>query len=195
MTEPDVALTDYGLAAECALFAYLLHRGGDPRWVVFFAAGAVASLAGGTVHGFFLDPATAGARLLWPVALLAVGVTAVAAWAIGGRLLLTPSPARAVEVAAAAAWLAYAALVLGGAQAFGLAVAAYLPAALFLLAGFVVRYRRTGERGLLIGALGLGVTFLAAAVQRAGHNAVHHGIQAGGLVLLFAAARHPRRAC
>ncbi len=195
MTEPDVALTDYGLAAECALFAYWLRRSGDPRWVVFFAAGAVAALAGGTVHGFFLDPATAGARLLWPLALLAVGVTAVAAWAIGARLLLTPPPARAVEAAAAAAWLAYAALVLGGAQAFGLAVAAYLPAALFLLAGFVVRYRRTGERGFLVGALGLGATLLAAAVQRAGHNAMYHGIQAGGLVLLYAAARRPRRAC
>lgn len=27
-TRPDVALTDYGLAVECALFAYLIHLTG-----------------------------------------------------------------------------------------------------------------------------------------------------------------------
>jgi len=29
ITEPDVTFTDYGLAIECALFTYLLHRQGS----------------------------------------------------------------------------------------------------------------------------------------------------------------------
>jgi hypothetical protein len=204
VTEPDVTLTDYGLAAECALFAWLLGRraGGDPgqgaRWTLFFVAGAVAAAAGGTVHGFFLDPATAGARLLWPLTLIAVGGSALAAWAIGARLLLAPAGARALEGVAAAAWVAYAGAVLGGAQAFAVALAAYLPATLFLSVAVAARYRQTREPALLAGLLGLGGTLAAAAVQHGrvavhpvyfNHNALYHVIQAGAFLLLFAAAR------
>jgi hypothetical protein len=207
MTEPDVTLTDYGLAAECALFAWLLGRrdswhGGDSRqrvrWILFFAAGAIATAAGGTVHGFFLDPATTGARLLWPLALLAVGGSALAAWAIGARLLLGPAGARALEGVAAAAWVAYAGAVLGGARTFAVALGAYLPATLFLLVAFTARYRQAREPVLLAGLLGLGGTLVAAAAQHGrlavhpvyfNHNALYHVIQAGALWLLFAAAR------
>jgi hypothetical protein len=204
MTEPDVTLTDYGLAAECALFAWLLGRrdasdaGQRARWILFFVAGAVATAAGGTVHGFFPDPASGGARLLWPLALLAVGGSALAAWAIGARLLLGPAGARALEGVAVAAWVAYAGAVVGGAQTFAVALGAYLPATLFLVVAFAARYRRTRERAVLAGLLGLGGTFLAAAAQHGrlavhpvyfNHNALYHVIQAGALVLLFAAAR------
>src|SRR3989442_3306611 len=41
MTEPDVALTDYALAIECALFAYLVRR---REHALFFGSAAVASL-------------------------------------------------------------------------------------------------------------------------------------------------------
>jgi uncharacterized protein DUF6962 len=204
MTEPDVALTDYGLAVECALFVALLGRqeGGDPRlrrpWQLFFGAGAVAALAGGTVHGFFLDPATVGARVLWPLALLAVGGSALAAWAIGARLLLAPAGARVLEALAAAAWLAYAAAVLAGRQAFAIALIAYLPATLFLLVALALRYRATRQPAGLAGLLGLGATLVGAAVQHGrlavhpiyfNHNALYHVIQAGAFVLLYVAAR------
>jgi hypothetical protein len=204
MTEPDVTLTDYGLAAECALFAWLLARrdGSDPRlrarWMLFFVAGAIATAAGGTVHGFFLDPTTAGARLLWPLALLAVGGSGLAAWAIGARLLLTPAGARTVEGVAVAAWVAYGGAVLGGAHAFEVALGAYLPATLFLFVAVALEYRRTRQPAFLAGLVGLGSTLVAAAVQHGrlavhpvyfNHNALYHAIQAGALLLLFAAAR------
>jgi hypothetical protein len=204
MTEPDVTLTDYGLAVECALFAWLLRRGdaGDAgqraRWILFFVAGAVAAAVGGTVHGFFLDPAGPGARLLWPLALLAVGGSALAGWAIGARLLLSPAGARGLEGVAVAAWVAYAGAVLGGARTFAVALGAYLPATLFLFAAFIARYRRTREPVFLAGLLGLGGTLVAAAAQHGrlaahpvyfNHNALYHVIQAGALWLLFAAAR------
>ena len=204
MTEPDVTLTDYGLAAECALFAWLLGRrdasdaGQRARWILFFVAGAVAAAVGGTVHGFFLDPASPGARLLWPLALLAVGGSALAAWAIGARLLLPPAGARGLEGVAVAAWVAYAGAVLGGARTFAIALGAYLPATLFLFVAFAARYRRMRERAFLAGLLGLVGTLVAAAVQHGrvaihpvyfNHNALYHVIQAGALVLLFAAAR------
>ncbi|MBI3454778.1 MAG: hypothetical protein HY002_03175 [Candidatus Rokubacteria bacterium] len=205
MTEPDVTLTDYGLAVECALFACLLERPGARRgplrawFVLFFGSAGLAALAGGTVHGFFLDPATAGARVLWPLTLLASGATALAAWAIGARIQFAEAAARRIEIAAALEFSAYAAIVVLGDQAFAVAVLNYLPAALFLLVVFGLAYRRTGERPILIGTLGLGATFVASAVQQAGvslhpvyvnHNALYHLIEAGALFLLFQGARH-----
>ncbi len=195
MTEPEIALTDYGLAAECAVLAAWLARGGGARrplgrrWLLFFGAGAVAAAVGGTVHGFVLDAATAGARLLWPLTLLAVGVSTAAAYAVAARLLLAPVAAGVAEAVVAAAGLGYAAAVAVGIDAFGLAVAAYLPAAVLLLAAFLGDYRRTGERPLLAGLLGVLATFVGAAVQSAGHNALYHAVQAAALLGLYAAAR------
>ena len=92
LTEPDVTLTDYSLAILCSWFAWNLwkqrtaFRHFQIFWMIFFASVAAASLAGGTVHGFFLDKSTFGHQLLWPVTLLAIGITAATAW-----LLIQPT--------------------------------------------------------------------------------------------------------
>src|SRR2546421_74586 len=104
MTEPDVALTDYALALECTVFAYLLQR---KEHALFFGSAAIASLAGGTVHGFFLDDRTLGNAVLWRITLIAIGVTAASAWAIGARVLFPGPTAQRISIAAAAAFAAY----------------------------------------------------------------------------------------
>jgi hypothetical protein len=204
IAEPDVTLTDYGLAVECAALAWLAGRRGAPadplpgRFALFFGAGAGAAVSGGTFHGFFPHPEAAGARILWAVSLLAIGLVAVAAWAIGARLLLPPGAARVVEGAAAVGYLAYAAVALLGSQDFRVAVVNYLPAAVALLVAFGVAWWRCRARPLLYGVAGLLVTFAAAVLQQAGvglhplyasHNAVYHVIQGGALLLIFHAAR------
>src|SRR5262249_13659129 len=91
-----VALTDYGLALECAILARLLWRGRRPapsldiRFAVFFGATALAALAGGTFHGFVSDTQRTAGALLWRVTLLAIGVAATMAWQAGAGLLLSP---------------------------------------------------------------------------------------------------------
>src|SRR2546428_12921361 len=100
MTELDVALTDYALAIECALFAYLVQR---REHALFFGPAAVASLAGGTVHGFFLDVRTLGHAVLWRTTLIAIGVTAACAWAIGASALVPAALARPPTIPAAPA--------------------------------------------------------------------------------------------
>jgi hypothetical protein len=203
MTEPDVALTDYGLAVENAVFAYLMLRrwraDGVSGWfALFFAAGSAAALAGGTVHGFYLDERTAGARILWPAALLAIGVAAAAAWVIGAHLALAPPAARAIAIAAGVELVAYAAVIFFVTQSFTAAVVNYLPAAVFLLVAFGVRHRRTGQRAALVAAFGLILVFVASAVQIGriavdpvwfNHNALNHVIQAVALLFLFLGAR------
>ena len=203
MTEPDVVLTDFVLAAECALLAHLLWRAGPASsalrgpFVAFFASIGASALAGGTVHGFFLEAGVAH-RLLWGATLLAIGVTAAAAWIAGARMLFRAPIAGAIAWAAGLALAGYAARVLSEAQAFRVAILFYLPAALFLTVAHLVLFVRTRTPEVGAGLAGLALTFLAAFFQQARvalhpvyftHNAVYHVLQGAALFLIFMGAR------
>lgn len=198
--EPAVALTDYGIAALCALFAARLARADRPTgglrawWALFFAAVGAGALAGGTVHGLF--PGAGPVHdLLWRLTLLAIGLAAFAGWGIGARMLLAPAPARALTAAAGALYAGYGVVVLAVSQRFAVAVVHYLPAVLFLGAAFVVAAGR-GRPGARRGLLGLALTLAAAALQQTratlgpiDHNTLYHLVQALGLWLLYRSAR------
>ncbi|MDX1431764.1 MAG: hypothetical protein R3286_04880 [Gammaproteobacteria bacterium] len=203
IAEPDVTLTDYALTLECAVLAWLLHRErlGDRALrrscVIFFAAIGLASLMGGTVHGFAHDQSSLLHVVLWKTTLLAIGTAALAAWMMGSHLLSRESLARRVRDTAVALFAAYA-LAVAFVDSFLLAVAHYLPAALFLLLAFWLRYLKDHRPSLLWGVTGLLLTFVAAAVQQLGvglhrvwfnHNALYHVIQAVALLFLFVASR------
>jgi hypothetical protein len=204
MIDPAVTLTDYLLTVECTLFAWLLARGATPRsaaqrwFVAFFAALALASAAGGTAHGFIADKTTAAHAVVWTGALLAIGLAALAGWHIGAHLVLAPAAARRLGLAAIGVYAVYAAVLLFVSRSFAVAVAHYLPAALFLFAAFWLAQRRHPAPPLQWGALGMGLTFAAAAVQASGttlhpehlnHNVLYHLIQAVALFYIFRAAR------
>lgn len=207
MTEPDVTLTDYALALECAVFCAVALRwtATDARltallrwWVVFFASIGVSSLLGGTVHGFFNDGGTPGYAILWPATLLALGVTSTATWTIAAYVQLREPVRSWVRRAAIAQLVVYTLVVLFVSTRFFVAIAAYLPAVLFLLIALSAAYLRTRERAVAYGVAGLALTFVAAAVQQLrvaihpvyfNHNALYHTIQAAALLLIFLSAR------
>jgi hypothetical protein len=206
MKEIDVALTDYLIAVEAAVFAWVIfHTSGISTslrtpFVWFFAATAAAALAGGTVHGFFESPRSFASVALWRSTLLALGVVAFATWAIGARLMLSAETARYVEIAAALLAVAYAIVVLVVDDRFGVAIAHYLPPTLFLLFAFawVASQRPDNRLSMLTGVAGLVLTFIAAFVQQRSvalhpayfnHNATYHAMQAVALFLIFWAAR------
>jgi hypothetical protein len=204
LTEPDVALTDYGVTLECAMLTGLLFRREPARrglrnlFALLFASAGVAALAGGTVHGFFLRESALGA-ILWRIVLLAVGLTALAGWSIGGRLLFPERTARLVEVLAAVECAAYTFVVLAIDQSFWIAIANYAPSVLFVAFSFLVAYRRHGEGPLLAGLVGLLLMIAGAIVQRLrvavhpayfNHNALFHVIQMAAFLLVFVAGRH-----
>ena len=202
MLEPDVTLTDYALAVECAVLCVLLRRttvaDSRPRiwWGLLFASVGVGSLLGGTAHGFFPDQRSHGYVALWTGTLLALGVTSVAMWIAGANAGLS-DPARLwIARASAVMFAAYTFVVLFVSTRFVVAIAAYLPAAVFLLAIFVM-VGRQGQRSTY-GIVGIGLSFVAAAVQQMrialhptyfNHNALYHLIQGVGLALLFVGAR------
>jgi len=204
ITEPDVTLTDYLVATECALFTYLLARKGNRKhplriwFAVFFGSISVAGIAGGTVHGFFLDIETLGYQILWPLTLVAIGVTALAAWVIGARIYFSPKVAGWVSIVAVTQFAGYCLIVLLITQLFTIAVINYLPAVIFLTVIFTLIYSQARERQVLVGLVGFLLTFIAAGVQQGGialhpmyfnHNALYHLIQAVALFLIFWAAR------
>jgi len=196
MQEPDVTITDFLLAFEALAFAVLIARSSTTtlqRWfVIFFAATALASLAGGLVHGFFGD-----SKFLWRLVLIALGVVSAAGWAIGADLLFTDRTARLVATAAWVAFAAYAFVVIFLTDAFLVAIVNYLPSTLFLIIAFFVAYRAQPSRPLLAGLSGLVLTLIAAAVQqsqialhpRFNHNALYHVLQAVALFLVFRASQ------
>jgi Family of unknown function (DUF6962) len=202
LLEPDVALTDLGLAIECAALAAWLHRRAPATalrswFVVFFAATGISALLGLITHGFLADFASTIYRVLWAATLLAIGGAALAGTAIGARLLFSETAARRVLMLAAWLFAAYVAIVLLVSQSFAVAILFYLPAAVFLLIAFVLTWLRRRSAHLLAGIVGLALSFAGAAIQQTEigvpalgltHNALYHLVQAVALVLIFAAA-------
>lgn len=201
--EIAVGLTDYLLAIECAFFAWMLIRT-DGAWpeirlffVTFFGFTALASLTGGTYHLLLSNSSSMPAAIVWKATVLAIGPAAFAAWSIGACLLFAQPIRGRVVKAAFIAFMIYSIYVVAIDDHFWVAIANYIPAAVFLGISFACSYRRHPEPPILIGLFGLGVTGVAAVIQRLGlslhpsyfnHNATYHLIQAIGLFLIFRAA-------
>ena len=203
ITEAVVALTDYGLAIECACCSYLMCDRKDRRpihlWFgLFFGSLGLAALAGGTVHGFFPDEEALWHGVLWRTTLLSLGITALAAWAAGAEIYFSQTIARYITQAAIAGFIVYSVIVLLTNRSFVVAIANYGPAVFFLFVIFIFAYTRIKERKILLGVLGLALTFVAAGVQLGNlalhpvyfnHNALYHLVQAVALLLIFWGAK------
>jgi hypothetical protein len=204
LIEPDVALTDFGLAAECVLFAGWLQWGtlrDGPlrRWfVVLFAALGIGALLGGITHGFFADATSDVARAVWIATLIAIGVAALASWAVGAHVLLVKDTARWLVAAAGLLFALNVAVVLYVSQSFAVAIAFYAPAIVFALVAFVLAYRASRRSSLLLAIAGIVLSLVAAALQQTQtgmaalgltHNGLYHVVQAAGLLLIFLTAR------
>lgn len=204
LTRPAVSLTDFALAIECALFVVLLSRrpAGDAvlrKWFVFFFASvAVASLLGGTMHGFFEYSTSPIRTVLWTGTLLAILVTSYTAWSIAAVIQLDSRIGRMVQWFAAAQMIVLSLVVLFVTQQFLIAIVAYLPATIFLFVVFVLAYRRRRNPALASGVAGLALVFVGAAVQQLGfalhpvyldHNTLYHIIQGVALWLIYRAAK------
>ena len=199
-----MTLTDYGLTVLCSWFAwnYLPKtHSHQPRalWTLFFGSIAVASLTGGTVHGFFLDQSTFGYRILWPTTLIAIGVTAATVWVlIGFSISKSVDSVKNWAFFAVIMFLIYSTVVLFYSQRFTVVILNYVPAMVALLVVNIREYVRTSSTPYLLVIGGILVILVAACIQQAGlgihpnyfnHNSTYHLVQALGLLLLFKGAK------
>ena len=204
MTEPDVALTDFLLTAQCGAFSYWLSRipSHRPRLqslcVRFFAVVGLASLIGGAVHGYFNDESTWGFQILWRLGLVVLGAGSYFSWLIGAELIFQGKGHVGIGRFALACLLLYCAYVVFWDQHFLFAILNYLPATFFLFLAFLLQIRTGHKRSALFGAASVLVTLLAAAIQLLeiglhptyfNHNALYHVLQAVALTLLLFAFR------
>lgn len=204
LLEPDVTLTDFALAIECALFVVLLSmasRWGLPfqtAFILFFACNGLASLFGGLAHGYYPDRHQGPGAFLWRGSLLAIGASTIPIWIIGTQLLFSPEVTRFIMPAAIGAFLIYTYFLVTRFPPFLWAIIFYLPAVFFMLTAFVIAYSRSGEQEMLFGMTGAILTLAAAIVQRTkiklhpqyfNHNALYHAVQAIAFLLIFLAAR------
>jgi hypothetical protein len=204
MTEPDVALTDFLLTAQCGVFAYSLsripthHSRLKSLCIWFFAVVGLASLIGGTVHGYFHDESTWQFQVLWRLGLLVLGAGSYFSWLIGAELLLRGEGRKHIGRLALAGLLLYSVWVLFWDQRFMFAILNYLPATFFLLLAFLLQIRTGDRRSALFGTSSVLATLIAAAIQQLqiamhptyfNHNAIYHLLQAIALALLLVAFR------
>ena len=200
MTEPDVTLTDVGLALECGLFAVLITRQCSrvalSFWfVAFFASVGAAALAGAAVHGGFAPEARS---IVWVVTMIVLGVTALAAWRIAAALLDDATTGRWLARLATVEFFVYCGVVLTVTRSFTAAIVNYVPALVVLLIVFVRESGRHRTAGPRWGATALALMFVGSVVQLRrvtvhpvyfNHNALYHAIEAIALVFMFGAAR------
>ena len=204
MYEPDVTLTDYALAAETLIFAYLLMRrtavnAAARNWLaVLFLSLTAAAALGGTSHGFFPDEASSGYRILWPLTMISIGFAATAGWGFGSAVMFSERIARTIGTLASIGLVAYCGVVLFVSEDYLVAIINYLPASLMVMAAFGRAFHRSRSRFAVLGVTGIVLTFVAAAVQQAGisvhpsyfdHNALYHVIQGIGLLLVYFGGR------
>jgi hypothetical protein len=203
MTQQYVALTDYGLSIECLTFlAFLVRLRSVPRlrfwFLVFFLSIAVSSLIGGTVHGFFAEPSFVGEKILWPLTMIGIGVTALSGVQIARAILWPDCKSAPADTAVYSAFCIYCGVVLFVSANFLIAILGYLPAILFLAWVLMKNYLRSHQRSFLTGFFGLAVILFASVIQQIkildsspyfNRNVLYHIMQGIGLLMVFVAAR------
>lgn len=180
MLEPDVALTDLILAAQCAVFSVVLFRrdGGQSRLPLLFAwlfvALGLSSLFGGVWHGMFSASGTAAGSVVWFLTMAALAAAAAVLWLIAGVLVPTRRVSSLLPVIAVVQFGVQISISAFVTDSFAVAAVGLLPplATVFILC--VDLSRSTGAAGTLYAALGFALAALA------------------GLIIVFDLSLHPR---
>jgi hypothetical protein len=202
LSEPTTMVTDYVLVLLCGFFAWRLWRVGKGTaqasvcsWAAGFVCFGLASLVGGTVHGFSAILSEAVLQALWKFTLYAIGLAScfLLTGTLSACLVL---PVRRFVMLIPYAQLIIYAFWMATHDDFRYVIYDYAVTNLGILAlqfhaGII---RRARSAPWLAG--GVLVSFLAAAVQfneialhqHFNHNDLYHVIQMGGMYLFYRGA-------
>jgi hypothetical protein len=198
--DPDVALTDLGLAVLGAWLAWRLAgvpgRGTLARsGGVIMGALASAALWGAVFHGFFpAGTATRPGFIAWMPVPLSIAVIGTALLALALRVGAPGVPAPVRRGIGAVYGVAFALTATLVDESYRTIVCFYTPVVVLFLVVAARQAVRTRSAGWTLIAVSFAISLLAAAVQQAriaihpeyfDHNAVYHVLQAIALVLLY----------
>jgi hypothetical protein len=201
-SEPTTMVTDYMLALLNGYFAWRLWRVGKEAaqvsvcsWAAGFACFGLASLAGGTFHGFSMLFSQAVLEELWKVTVYAIGLASFFLL-IGTFSASIPPPVRRFVILIPYVQLIAYVLWMATHDDFRNAIYdyAFTNLSIVVLQLHAGISRRAVSAPWLIG--GVLVSFLAAAVQvneialhqHFNHNDLYHVIQIGGMYLFYRGA-------
>lgn len=208
-TELTTMLTDYALGVLCALLGWRLWMGGQAQtrlsvryWAAGIGALAVASFAGGTVHGWALIVSEPVLSALWKVTALMIGLASFCFFAGTLTASIAPALCRLLMVLPILQLMSYTTWMIGHTD-FRYVIYNYggTFAVIFLIQMYVLLIRKSRSAGWIIA--GVSVSCLAAWVQRSeiafhpsfNHNDLYHVVQMAGIALLYrgAALLHDRQ--
>lgn len=198
IAEPMTLLTDWLLAAQCAVLGRRLLECGVTRrqrsivWLACcFASTAVGAFVGGASHGFRPYLGAVGYTVSWKLTVLAIGVTAMCFLISTAAAALAGVARRVLIGLAVTQAVVYGVWVLAH-DDFDWVVANYVLAMLVVLALQLVQARRAQPSAAWIAA-GIVTSFIGAAIQLAelapspwfNHNDVYHVVQMAAMWLLY----------
>ncbi len=201
-SEPTTMATDYALAVLCGFFAWRLWKVGKGTaqasvcsWAAGFACFGLASLAGGTSHGFSALFSEAVLQELWKLTAYAIGLASFFLLTGTFSASIVPSARRFVMLIPYVQLIVYA-LWMATHDDFRYVIYDYALTNLCILA--LQCHAGVSRKALsapwLVG--GVLVSFLAAAIQaneialhqHFNHNDLYHVIQLGGMYLFYRGA-------
>ena len=198
--DPDVALTDLGLALLGGYLGWRLWKAPGPRMLLRTGAllmGGLASAAlwGAVFHAFFpAGTASLPGFLAWVPVALSIVVAASVMLELSLRLLLPRIQSRPRRSILATYAASFAVVVLLVDESFSSIVYFYTPALTLLLIAAGQQAIRSRDTGWTLIAIGLIMSAGAAMLQQAkvsvhpvyfDHNAVYHVVQGIALVFLY----------
>lgn len=199
ISEPTTMVTDYLLAVLAGWLGWRLVTGGREAgeasrvlWGASLLAMALAAAAGGTAHGFAEHLGTVGGGWVWKLTTYSVGL-AGAALLSAAVVARFGGAARLAGLALVVAKLAFYLAWMSVHDDFLFVILDYAPALLAVVLLMALPGRGAPLAGAGWAAAGVGVSFVAAAVQASGlslhrhfnHNDLYHVIQLGGIYLLY----------
>ena len=202
ISEPVTMLTDYLIFGQSMLLAWYLHRSiGDGKnqakrfWTWALLAVGLASLFGGTYHGFSLVIPKHLNVYLWQATTMSIGF--VSCFMVVGTVLATVKPPwRNLLILVSAAQLLFYLGWMTAHDEFLYVILNYVPSMVLVFALQAIAFvtSRSGSEGFIMS--GIIVSFVGAGVQQSGfalhqhfnHNDLYHVIQMLGIYLLYRGA-------
>ena len=202
LIQPDVALTDFFLALGTLVLGLIILNIKVKSKIkftifLFYISLALSSLIGGIVHGFFPYSGLLVNLILWKATMICLGLVSLFSWLIAGNIIL-PKYKKLILYLASFEFLLYSVYIIFVNSQFKIAIYNYVPATIFLLVSLGILYFRKKDNPILLGIIGIILTFIAAWIQQAqislhpiyfNHNALYHFVQAIALLLIFFALR------